>query len=437
MFRSIGTILLSALLPAAVLSWNPSVAVEPAEVVVKTLADAPQHGNLRAFSLTDGLTLETDGDPALITIPPDEIVQIVVTHERTPAGPRPAGRTPPPRPPVEVQLAGGDRLFGQPVHSDDYAAQSGNDEAVLLATTALGTLAIPLAGIDAWINSAPGTPRPALDPPSSAGGPWSSEDRLLLTNGDVLHGLLLAIDDRHVTFEAEGSAMTVPHSQVVAVDLVAEAPRWSGALRATVMFQDGSRLTTDELTGTGDELALTLFGRVPRTVPWDRIARLDLAGGRWVWLSALEPISVQDTPMLSLSWPYVKDANVLGGPMRLAHRGFDHGLGVHSECSLRYDLAGAYAWFVTYLGVDDSAGPLADVTAEIQVNGQVRYRQEHIRVGQLCGPVRIDVRGAATLELRVLFGDHAAVQDRFNWADAGLIRVGTSERPDARALPSD
>ncbi|GAG42270.1 unnamed protein product, partial [marine sediment metagenome] len=74
----------------------------------------------------------------------------------------------------------------------------------------------------------------------------------------------------------------------------------------------------------------------------------------------------------------------------------------------------------------DSAGgtpALADVTAEIRVDGQVRHRQEHVTSGKLWGPVRIEVGGAARIELRALFGENGSVQDRFNWADAGLIRA--------------
>ena len=36
--------------------------------------------------------------------------------------------------------------------------------------------------------------------------------------------------------------------------------------------------------------------------------------------------------------------------------------------------------------------------------------------------VRIDVSGAHTLKLRVDFGGNGDVRDRFDWADAALIR---------------
>ena len=411
-------------LAAVLCAWtalaNPAASVEPDEVVVKTLADSPARGRLRSFSLSDGLKLQTSGDAAPVTVPADEVVRITaspVGARAVPLRPDPAHRQ---RFPMEVRLIGGDRISGRPVRPEKEPERYPTEEAVLLDTAILGTLAVPLQFIDRWINTRHSV---SFGDRRSARSTQRSDDRLLLSNGDVIHGLLLAIDDHGITFETEMVPMNVPHSQVVAVDLVTDPPPWRSRLRAGVTFVDGSRLTTDELTYSDGRLELVLFGDHRRTVGFDRVARIDVAGGRWVRITELKPISVQHTPMLSLGWPYVEDANVVGGRMRIAGRAFEHGLGVHSESSVMYDLAGEYAWFVTFLGIDDSAGPLADVTAEIRVDGQVRHRREHVTAGQLAGPVRIDVRGADRIELCALFGENASIQDRFNWADAGLIRA--------------
>ena len=74
------------------------------------------------------------------------------------------------------------------------------------------------------------------------------------------------------------------------------------------------------------------------------------------------------------------DANVLGRPIRIAGRHFDRGLGVQTESVMLFDLAGQYREFVTWLGVDDSGGPLSDVTAEVRVDGETVFRIEHPRV---------------------------------------------------------
>jgi len=392
------------------------------EVTATTLSDVAVRGCLRTFSLEDGLRMEPSGDVGPVIRPADEVVQIVVHHE-----PRWAV-SPEQRIPVEVRLVGGDRLFGEPVQPQDDREHNPAEETVLFETAVFGVLEVPLPLIERWVNTTHNrTAGDALERKRNHRAKTPSlDDRLLLSNGDVVHGILLAIDDRQLTFESDGIEMTVPHSQVAAVDLISEAHSSGLGLRARVTFVDGSRVTTDELVCSGDGLGLTLFDGPRRTVRLDHVAHIDIVGGRWVRITELPPISVQHTPMLSLPWSYVENANVLGGPMRIANRVFEHGVGVHSESSLMYDLAGEYRWFVTLFGIDDSAGgapALADVTAEIRVDGQVRHRREHVTPGKLWGPIRIDVGGAARIELRTLFGENASIQDRFNWADAGLIRA--------------
>ena len=392
------------------------------EVVATTISAVAVHGRLRAFSLKDGLKLESSADAEVATVPAGEVVQIIV-HQGSPSA-APSER----RSPVEVLLAGDDRLFGRPVPPPDDRAHAPDEEIVLFETAVLGVVEVPLSWIERWANTA--THRSAFAAPDRSRAPaLSRDDRLLLANGDVVYGILLTIDDHQLTFESDRTEMSVPLPQVAAVDLVSEAPARAAGLRAHVTFTDGSRVTTDELVYADGELELTVFDGRRRTVGLDRVTRIDVAGGRWVWITELQPISVQHTPMLSLRWPYVENANVLGDPMRIAGRAFAHGLGVHSESSLTYDLAGGYGQFVTFFGIDDSAGvtpALADVTAEVCVDGQVRHRQSRVRSGKLWGPIRIDVGGAARIELHARFGENASVQDRFNWADAGLIRTARS-----------
>jgi hypothetical protein len=95
---------------------------------------------------------------------------------------------------------------------------------------------------------------------------------------------------------------------------------------------------------------------------------------------------------------------------------------VHSACRLVYRLEGEYQTFVVVPGVDDDAGPLADVTVRVNVDGAVRFEHEHLTPGRSPGQLRIDVEGASTLELDVQFGHYGDVQDRFDWADAALVR---------------
>ena len=166
----------------------------------------------------------------------------------------------------------------------------------------------------------------------------------------------------------------------------------------------------------------TVLDRTAIQIPADRVARLDVVGGRWQWLTAIQPISYEHTPALSLAWEWQLDRNVIGGPLRVASRTYAHGLGVHSQCAVTFDLEGAYGQFVTSMGLDDDSGPYADVDVEIRVDGQRRFAKQGLTPGTLHGPIRLDVTGAKRIQLVVKFGRNADLQDRFNWIEAALIR---------------
>jgi hypothetical protein len=87
-----------------------------------------------------------------------------------------------------------------------------------------------------------------------------------------------------------------------------------------------------------------------------------------------------------------------------------------------FELGGRYREFVTALGLDDTSGPLADVDVRVRVDGQTRYTKEHVRRGELIGPIRLELGGASRIELIVDFGANGDPQDRFDWVEPALIR---------------
>lgn len=363
-------------------------------------------GRLVEFSLTAGLKLELAESDEALTIPAEDILAVLVRGE--------GDTTKAMSDEVEVRLSGGDVLFGRPVGTVDDVVQ--------IESRLLGRVEVSLERVDRWLNLKDrDEPRRFAAQRGSEETP-AQEDLLRLSNGDEMRGTVMAIDERGVTLDAEGGAVQVPHQRLAWADLVAEAPPARTGLQARVRLVDGSQLTTSAISYSNGSLALEPFTGDRVTSRLERVARIDITGGKWVWISELPTMSGQHTPMLSLDWPFVEDANVLGRRMRIGGREFERGLGVRSESSLMFELAGQYREFVSFLGVDDVGGSLSDVTAEIRVDGRTAYRKEGLHRGQLVGPVRIDVRGAGRIELAALFGENGSIQDCFDWAGAGLVR---------------
>jgi len=379
----------------------------PSAVVVKTVSEDAISGRLVEFSLDHGLVVHSDDQDQPRRIATGDVVQILTDEPSLSLLPQA----------VRLELVGGDLLFGRVT---GFA-----EDVVSFETATVGQVPVPLERITAWKSA---TSHPQLPPVSATSADWpprGDEDALLLTNGDVVRGAVSAIDENGFVVETALGETSVEHESILAavmlpIDSATGGPPRGPHLR--VLTTDGQRLTASALRWSEVSATATIFDGTPLRIPADRIARVDVLGGRWEWLTSLEPISYEHTPALSLDWDWVADRNVTGGPIRVAGTTYEHGLGVHSQCSITFDLKGAHREFVTSMGLDDDSGPYANVDIEIRVDGQRRFAEEGITPGTLHGPVRLDVTGAKRIKLTVLFGANADLQDRFNWVGPALIR---------------
>jgi len=314
----------------------------------------------------------------------------------------------------ELTLAGGDTLRGRLVRTDG--------DSLVVETADFGTISIPLESVSDIVMS------PAESSAFRQSAEWFSrgkagdEDRVLLTNGDIVRGFITALDAQEIRIDAAGEAMRVSIPLVVAVRFASSKATRNPQTFLTVTFDSSGRFSTADFNWSPDEAQLRTRAGTTLACAAEQVARVDVLGGRWEWLSEHAPMSAVQTPMLALDWPLVKDRNVRGGPIAVAHESFERGLGVHSRSHLTYELGGAYREFVTSFGLDDDSGPLADVAVRILVDGRSRFEQPEVHRGKLYGPVRLDVRRANRIELIVEFGKNGDLQDRFNWVEPALIR---------------
>lgn len=383
--------------------------VAQAQVTVHTIDPSPTTGKLVRFDLRGEAVLRSaDGHES--TVPSNEVVRIVAE-----------GRLPTTADAeTSFTLAGGDRLYG--------AVAGRGEDVVEVDSESLGTLRIPLDAlreIHLQRATSSGTPQ---DEPGDELTNLPADDRALLTNGDQLRGLVVAIDESGVTLEGPNGAENLPWSVIERVRMSGvTAPRPSASL-AVVRTVSGERLTCRELRWFDDVIEGEHIGGFRFSLPSLRIVSVEVLGGRWRWLSELEPVSFEHTPMLGVPWPYRVNRNVIGEAMLVNGEAYERGIGVHSRTSLIYELQSQYLELVTAMGIDDRSGPLADVSAAILVDGVRAYSKTGLQAGELVGPVRVDVRRAGRVEFIVDYGRNGDLQDRFNWIEAGLVRAA-DERP--------
>jgi len=390
----------------ACLSSGPATALP---VSVKTIGTEAEAGALQSFSLDGGLRwIDSSGSEQVVA--PADVVQISTATES--ATSLSEG--------VAVHLTGGGVLYGNIV--------SGTEEIVRIAPQGFGPVEVPLAevtGLATFVGRLlPSGGQAAANVLPDVSGP---DDVLLLGNGDRISGAVVRISEQGVTFDTDAGVSTVPFERLLGAILEPLAAERPDRLRARVLLADGSRLEAQSLQWTTKSLRARFYSETQHEVPLDAVVRVEVVGGRWQWLSELDPVSFAHTPFLTLDWPWQRDRNVRGGPVRVGGTHFERGIGVHSQSRLVYETGGDFAVFFSHFGLDDTAGPLADVDIEIRVDGQTRFHRKHIKhrppdQHEPGDPIRIELDGAKRLELIVTFGQNGDVQDRFNWAGAALIR---------------
>ncbi len=376
---------------------------EDVEVRVRTV-DRPIAGSLQRFSLDEGLSIRSKETMEDLIVPAVDLVEI--SREATRPELSPGS--------LSLILDGGDRLFGTIAHGDENR--------VVFDLAFHRGLAIPMDRIRACLTATASQPRwqARVDRLMATAG---TDDQILLTNGDLLRGVVLSLQSDRIQFEVTGRELRVDFANMVALVLAGEFRRPPvDRLSASVRFDEGSRLTVSRLRWSPDGLDFTYFDGSVQDVSPLRVEEIEIARGRWVWLDSLEPKESRQTPLMSLAWPMRVNQNVIGGPLSVGGRIYHHGLGVHSRSIVTYDLGGQFREFTVGCGLDDSAGEWADVDVMVVVDDKVCQQWLHVRADQSLHEMRVPVTGAKTLELRVDYGANGDIQDRVNWVDAALIR---------------
>ena len=239
-------------------------------------------------------------------------------------------------------------------------------------------------------------------------------------------GVLKSIAADKITFVYADEDRTIDTAKVVAVKLASVAgdrPQPRGVLLAA----DGTRLPFDaaELTAGAVGLRGTPVGDV--SIPIDRIAAIRYHSGRVTYLSDLTPSAIEQTGAFGPVFTYRNDRSAANIPLQLDGRTYARGVGLHSRCTLTYNLAGArYQTFVALVGIDDTARPRGDAVLTLSADGKplagpITLTGSGPAGTKLTHPIRLDVRGVKLLTIAVDFGADLDVGDHVNLADAKLI----------------
>jgi len=317
---------------------------------------------------------------------------------------------------VALRLRGGDRILG--------TLLPGEQDAIGIRSPLLGGMGFLVDDVqevrflDAWA-------RPGEKP--VFGDEERTRDVFVYDNLDRLTGTFLQVTPRAVLVHGRtGDRYPVQFEKLLAIRFAdLEPPEPAEGTVMVLRLTDGSRITARSVTADGSRLrAETLRGEEIEVELTDLLA-LHQKGGRFVYLSDLEPAEEEIVPWLGevYAWDRPRyDRSLLDRPLRSGGETYLKGIGVISGTSITWRLDGTWRRFASRVALDDSAGEEGDVEFEVLVDGKRRYRSPVVRPGGR--PVRIpgiDLEGAESITLRVTYADDF-VMDFANWIEPMLIR---------------
>ena len=176
-------------------------------------------------------------------------------------------------------------------------------------------------------------------------------------------------------------------------------PPGHGERRTVIGMRDGSLLFAKSIQASDKDVQIELAGDVKlKGGAVDDIVALESLGGPVVYLSDLEGANYRHVPYLSISWPLMRDRNVLDEPIELGGKRYLKGIGMHSAARLTYRFDRDYQRFDSAVAIDDSAKGRGSVTfgAYVLRDGKwtEAYKSGIVRGGEAPLPVSIDLRGA-------------------------------------------
>jgi hypothetical protein len=331
---------------------------------------------------------------------------------------------------IEVHLAGGGVLLV------DAAAIS--PEAVTVQWRHAPKLSLPSQIVRAirFASEQAAGDRPADTPQGRAvfaealAKPLSDKDHLLaIAEGKVqqLSGLLMEWNDKELIFEWEAQPRPISRDRVYGIVFAQLSGQEDATGQCVVSIADGSSVS-GKLTGlAGGKLSLELAPKVSVELPWSDVTALAVRSDRLLFLSDAKPVEARHRPIVTLGRPWRADKNVLGGPLKIAGKAFDKGIGVQSRTELAFAQPGAFDVLAASIGVDDSASGRGDCEFVVLGDGKELFRGRK-RGGEEPQEIRVSTAGVKTVTLLVEPGADLDLADHADWGDARLLKSDGSTK---------
>jgi len=263
------------------------------------------------------------------------------------------------------------------------------------------------------------------------------QDYLVVRKGDVLDhldGVIGALSDDALKFQFDGDQIDVKRPRIFGW-IYADAPPIKNppAIRLDLGPSDVLNVVSARWSDAGWQLDLP--GQKPLLVTTGSLRGIDFSAGKVVYLSATEPRDVEQTHFWGnpeFPFPYQRDRNLFGQPLRVGTRTYARGLSLHSKTRLAYRLGGDYRKLTATVGLDPDLEPQSDPKstvnrAQLVIRGDRKILWDaEVKAGD--PPINLDLPVGQVIELEILvdYGPGISyerdVGDRVHLADLKVLK---------------
>jgi hypothetical protein len=248
-------------------------------------------------------------------------------------------------------------------------------------------------------------------------------DTLIALDGaepKALRGRLVLLGPEEGRFVFNERERTFRTTRIYGLVLAAGKSK-SAATQPEIVLDNGDRFRAGKIRVDPQGLSVaTEFGS-DWVVPLEHVCAVRMRSPRVVHLSALSAERETSTGILHPTWPIVRDANVLRGPLVLGGRTYAHGIGVHARAEIIWSLGGKYETFAATIGIDDAVGDHGSGDFQVFGDGRQLFASGPLSGRDAPRAIRVSIAGVDKLTLIVEPAGNADVGDWADWADARII----------------
>jgi hypothetical protein len=247
---------------------------------------------------------------------------------------------------------------------------------------------------------------------------------------DELNGIVHSLDSEILVFEFDNEKIQVERKKIAGIRYFQAASRTFPKTLCVATTAGENRLIASSLVLSDEQLTITCAAGPEVTIPLDQLTKLDFSAANQVYLSDLEPESMDWIPYLSTGqvserltrlYQPRRDRTLKGKQLVLANQSFTKGLAIHSRTELTYRLTDNFQNFQALVGIDPAMGENGNVELVVSGNGKELLRKTLTGKGEAV-ELKIDLQGINRLTILVDFGEQLDIGDHLLLCNARLTK---------------